>query len=449
MPTIGASGGLFALLLAFGMLFPNRIIMPLFPPIPMKARTFVMVFGAIELVSGLPRPIRHRALRAPGRHGRRLPDDPLLAAPAAVRPAARTPREDPAVDKTAPAAACSALTAEGRHHAGAGIAGDAADLRQRPGGRAAPSIEAQSRALERASAAVVGLRTVAVDGARTERTLGRERSGSGVVISADGLVLTIGYLVLEADDVEVVDDDDHHIPARVIGYDTATGFGLVQPLVPLKRPPVPLGDPLAVRGDDSLVVMSGGDDGHIGAARLVSRRPFSGYWEYHVDGALFTAPPHPGHSGAALFNLQGELLGIGSLAVSDAAGADEDRLPGNMFVPVDLLKPILAEMRAQGASRASARAWIGVNCIEQSGEIRVLRVADDSPADVAGLQPGDRIVRIDGSDVARLDELWKRLWSGSAAEREVRLEILRDGERQELSVQSVDRAKTLRRAQGI
>jgi membrane associated rhomboid family serine protease len=53
VPTVGASGSLFALLLAFGMLFPNRIIMPLFPPIPMKARTFVMVFGGLELLLGI------------------------------------------------------------------------------------------------------------------------------------------------------------------------------------------------------------------------------------------------------------------------------------------------------------------------------------------------------------------------------------------------------------
>jgi membrane associated rhomboid family serine protease len=52
-PTVGASGGLFGLLLAFGMMFPNRIIMPLFPPIPMKARTFVMVFGGLELLFGV------------------------------------------------------------------------------------------------------------------------------------------------------------------------------------------------------------------------------------------------------------------------------------------------------------------------------------------------------------------------------------------------------------
>jgi S1-C subfamily serine protease len=198
-----------------------------------------------------------------------------------------------------------------------------------------------------------------------------------------------------------------------------------------------------------LIVVSGGEDGEVGPTRLASRRAFSGYWEYHVEGALFTAPPRTDHSGAGLFNLKGELVGIGSLVVNDAFGPDAARVPGNMFVPVDVLKPILAELRERGSSRASARAWIGINCAEVGEQIRVVRVSDDSPADVAGLQAGDRIIGIDGTRVARLEDLWKRLWAGATPEREVRLEIERGGERQTLSVQAVDRAKTLRRAQGI
>lgn len=311
------------------------------------------------------------------------------------------------------------------------------------------AIEAQSRALMRASDAVLGLRAQAVDGARSVRTLGAERQGSGVVIAGDGLVLTIGYLILEAESVELVTDDDRHIPARVIGYDQATGFGLVQALSPLALEPVPLGSSAALQVDDPLVMVSGGADGSVGPARLASRRGFSGYWEYHVDGALFTAPARNDHSGAGLFNLQGELLGIGSLVVNDAFGPDAVRLPGNMFVPVDLLKPILAELRERGSTRASARAWIGVNCMETNGQIRIVRVADDSPADVAGLLPGDRILRIDGAAVATLEALWKRLWAGNRAERAVELEIEREGKRETVTVQAVDRAYTLQRAQGI
>ena len=102
-------------------------------------------------------------------------------------------------------------------------------------------LEARSRALQRAQQAVLGVQTVAVDEARSANTLGKARSGSGVVIGADGLVLTIGYLVLEAEDVALVRDDGRRVPARVLAYDVATGFGLLQALTPLGLDPVPLG----------------------------------------------------------------------------------------------------------------------------------------------------------------------------------------------------------------
>jgi len=317
-------------------------------------------------------------------------------------------------------------------------------------GSAGSAIEVQSKALARASDAVVGLRATAVEGARSAQTLGREREGSGVVITADGLVLTIGYLVLEAENVELRPDDGRRVPARVVAYDLATGFGLVQALAPLRIEPVPFGTASAASRDEPLMVASGGDDGTVSIARLLSRRAFSGYWEYHIDDALFTAPPRRDHSGAGLFNGRGELLGIGSLFVTDAAGPDaRGRSPGNMFVPVDLLKPILAEMRERGSSRASARAWMGLNCMERGGEVRVMRVNDDSPADVAGLQAGDRIMRIDGAAVGDLAALYHALWAGGAPERAVTLEILREGRPQTIVVQTVDRAKTLRRAEGV
>jgi len=316
-------------------------------------------------------------------------------------------------------------------------------------------LASRSLALERARQAVVGVQAVAVDQARSIPTLGRTRQGSGVVIGSDGLVLTIGYLVLEAEQVQLLLDDARSVPARVMGYDVATGFGLLQALAPLGVGPVPLGRADALDLREPLMVASGGDEGAVSTAQLVARRPFSGTWEYHIDGALFTSPPHRHHSGAGLFNAAGELVGIGSLVVanveagSDRGAAGPARRSGNLFVPVDLLTPIVAELRGRGYSAASQRAWLGLNCIEQDGAVRVLRITDDSPADVAGLQSGDRILRIDGTAVQAVAALWQALWAGGAPEREITLDILRDEQPRTLKVYSVDRMKTLRRAEGI
>lgn len=314
---------------------------------------------------------------------------------------------------------------------------------------AAAQLEAHQVALTRANAAVVGVEVTAVDDARSIATLGRNRRGSGVLIGDDGLVLTIGYLILEADQVDLIVGGGKRVPARVVAYDLATGFGMVRALAPIGLQPVPLGASAAISADEPLLVASGGNSGDLSLARLVSRRAFSGYWEYHIDGALFTAPARTDHSGAGLFNAGGELIGIGSLLVNDAAGRDSPAQRGNMFVPVDLLKPILNELMARGASPGSTRAWLGLNCVEFAGQVRVLRLTGDSPAEDAGVLPGDAIVAVDGTAVGDLASLYKTLWKGERADREVVLDIRRGATTLRLQVQAVDRMRTLMRPQGV
>lgn len=313
----------------------------------------------------------------------------------------------------------------------------------------ASALESQSQALQRASDAVVGLVVTALDDARSSANLGAVRLGSGVVIGDEGLVLTIGYLVLEAETVTLLPDDGRQVPARVVAYDLATGFGLVQALAPLRLAGVPLGSSGALAAQASLVFISGGPKGTVSPVRLLERSPYSGSWEYHIDEALYTAPARRDQSGAGLFDDSGRLVGIGSLFLGRAGSAPQNAQPGNMFVPVDLLAPVLQELRTAGRSQASLRPWLGLNCVETTQGLRVVRVTEDSPADVAGVQPGDIVERIDGVPVQALATLWKTLWSRGPAEREVSLEVLREGRRETLAVYSVDRLKTFRREQGI
>jgi serine protease Do len=256
-------------------------------------------------------------------------------------------------------------------------------------------------------------------------------------------------LALLAGQVDLVLGEGHRVPARVVAYDLASGFGLVQALAPLAIAPAPLGVSAAVASDEPLLFASGGDEHDLSLATLVSRRPFSGYWEYHIEGALFTAPARTDHSGAGLFNARGELVGVGSLLVGNAAGGDGPAMRGNMFVPVDLLKPILAELRARGTSHSSSRPWLGLNCVEIAGQLHVVRLSPGSPAEAAGLQPEDVIVAIDGVRVASLDAFYQALWRGERPERDVLLEIRRDDETIRVPVHAIDRMQTLSHPKGV
>ena len=311
-----------------------------------------------------------------------------------------------------------------------------------------PASQAIIDALTRANAAVVAVQVTAADGARSADTLGRRRIGSGVVIGPDGLVLTIGYLMLEADSIQVETQDRRTVPAVAVGYDIATGFGLVRPLFPLRVSPVPLGSEQGLREGEPLIVVTGGGDGEVEVTQLVSKRAFSGYWEYHIDTALFTSPPVANHSGAPLFNQRGELLGIGSLFVSNARAALPP-VPGNMFVPVDLLKPILAEMRQTGTTKQSRRPWLGLTSGEHGGQVQVVRVATDSPAQAGGVEPGDVIVAVDGAPVATLEEFYKRVWSHAQPDDEIRLTVQHGEDRRELTLKGVDRMSTITKPAGI
>ena len=309
--------------------------------------------------------------------------------------------------------------------------------------------QAMIEALTRANAAVVGLQVTVASGARSAETLGKQRSGSGVVSGPDGLILTIGYLMMEAETIQVVTQDNRIVPARPVAYDLATGFGLLRAILPLRGvTPVPLGSHANLKTGDALMAAVGGTSGDVAMTQLVSKRPFSGYWEYHIDTALFTSPPIGNHSGAPLFNQRGELLGIGSLFVGDAMGGNRP-LPGNMFVPVDLLKPILAEMQQTGSSRLSRRPWLGVTSSEQGGRVNVVRVTKDSPASQAGLAAGDVVLAVDGAKVATLEEFYRKVWAHPNPDDEVKLTVLQGADVKTLTIRAVDRMSTMMKPAGI
>ena len=295
-----------------------------------------------------------------------------------------------------------------------------------------------------ATQAVVGIKVKALVNARSNRTLGSERVGSGVLFAPQGLVLTIGYLILEADQVEVTTSKGLTVPATVAAYDPATGFGLLRPLAPLEMKPIRLGTSDKVESLDRMLVAASGGDESLTVTTVVSKRQFAGYWEYLIDGAIFTAPPRPDFGGAALINRDGELVGIGSLFVMDAMNQGE-RLPGNMFVPIDLLKPVLDEMISTGRQKGGQRPWIGLNSMEEDGRLKVIRVSSDGPAERAGIEAGDIILALAGRKIDSLPDFYRRLWSSGAPGVEVTLKVLKGAEVVDVKVRSIDRFDNIRK----
>ncbi|HTO29099.1 MAG TPA: S1C family serine protease [Devosia sp.] len=273
--------------------------------------------------------------------------------------------------------------------------------------------------------------------------MGTVREGSGVVIGEDGLIVTIGYLITEADEVWLTTHDDRVLPAHVVGYDQQSGFGLVQAMGKLDLPAVPLGSSDSVGLGDRAVIIDG--QGQQVATEIVARQEFAGYWEYLLDEAIFAAPFHPSWGGAALLDSKRRLIGIGSLRLQMLQRGKTTDI--TMLVPIDLLKPVLDDLITSGRPRRESRPWLGVFSAEQSNEVVVMSVAGGGPAEQAGIRSGDIISELDGDEVTGLADFYRKLWSKAPSGSEFSMRILRDGRESWVRIKTADREAFLRRPQ--
>ncbi|GGF39482.1 signal protein PDZ [Aliidongia dinghuensis] len=290
---------------------------------------------------------------------------------------------------------------------------------------------------------IVAVRSSVPDDAFTATTLGTRREGSGVVIREDGLVLTIGYLIAEADEVWLTRHDGHVVPAYALAYDQETGFGLVQPLGDLGLPALPLGDATAAKVGDPVLLADG--SGRFVQASILAKQEFAGYWEYLLDEAIFTAPAHPWWGGAALIDAGGRLLGIGSLRLE--MSGDGESADINMIVPINLLPPILDDMVTRGQADRTPRPWLGIFSAESSGKVVVMSVTDGGPAARAGLRQGDIISDVRDGHVDGLADFYRKLWQSGPAGTEVPMRVVRAGRETWLRIKSADRRSFLKRPQ--
>jgi S1-C subfamily serine protease len=296
--------------------------------------------------------------------------------------------------------------------------------------------------LEAALASLVGLRAIVPADAFTAETLGTERSGNGVLIR-DGVVLTIGYLITEAETIWLHLADGRAVPGHVLAYDQETGFGVVQALARLDLPALPLGQSKATKVGDPVVVAGHGGRKHSVVARITAKQEFAGNWEYVLDEAIFTAPAHPFWGGTAMIGRAGELLGIGSLQVQQVreSGTPE---PLNMIVPIDILKPILEDLLTLGRPNRPPRPWLGLNATEIDDKIVIARVSNGGPARRANLRTGDIVLAVADREVSDLAAFFRRVWSLGKAGVEVPLTVYRDGRTFEARVTSGDRNRFLK-----
>lgn len=297
--------------------------------------------------------------------------------------------------------------------------------------------------LDWALSAVVSVKSHIPGDAFTADILGVERSGNGVVIRENGLVLTIGYLVTEAETIWLGLGNGRVVPGHALGYDQATGFGLVQALARVDLPTLRLGSSTAAELGERVVVAGAGGRAHSVAARIVAKQEFAGYWEYVLDQAIFTAPAHPYWGGTAVIGPAGDLIGIGSLRLDQAReGGREEHL--NMIVPIDLLKPILDDLATAGRTRLPPRPWLGIYAVEVDGRIAIAGIAGRGPAEAAGLQTGDIVVTVAGKPVSSLAAFFRAIWALGSAGVEVPLSITREGRARDVTVTSGDRSTFLK-----
>lgn len=305
---------------------------------------------------------------------------------------------------------------------------------------------AQSNGLSGALNAVVRIEAVAPDDAPSAAFLGRQREGSGVVLD-DRTVLTIGYLIVETDEVMVHTRQGRRVPASVAGYDHQTGFGLVRTVLPLGLAGIALGDSDAISERQRVLTLGHGEP-EFTELTVVSRKPFAGSWEYLLENPLFTFPPVNNWSGSALVDESGRLVGIGSLVVNDAA-LDRRGVPGNLFVPVNLLKPILGVLLASGRRQREAQPWFGMSTESVRGRLIVTRVQQGGPASLAGMGAGNVLLAVNGEQISDQVDFYRRLYRQASAGSSVQIRLLQDGQVRELQLRSIDRADFLAKPRGI
>lgn len=292
-----------------------------------------------------------------------------------------------------------------------------------------------SKQFEQLYKSIVEIRSYIPENARTAGSLGTERLGTGVVIDKKH-ILTIGYIVIEAEKIDIRLPDGKTVPGKLVGYDHQTGFGILSTIIPTNLAPLKIGDSDKVQEDDLLFVMPYPTHGKGSAGKAVSRRPFTGTWEYHVNKPIYVYPMNQAWAGTPLLNDRGQILGIGSLYIADTVSPGI-MSPGNMFVPVNILKPVLKDLISKGRRTQNINPYMGLSADDVTGKLNVTRVR--GPAEKSGIQVGDLIISVNGTNVKSMEEFYKTAWKSGGPGSTIKIKVERDKKNLDYTLKSIDR----------
>ncbi len=316
-----------------------------------------------------------------------------------------------------------------------GLLPDAAKAAQAP----APSAPPPS--IQQVQSAVVGIQVAVPLDRPSALSLGPVRMGSGVIFDPAGYILTVSYIVLDAKIIQVTLRGGRKVPAKLVGLDLEDGLAVVRLEGDGPWPAAPLGDSSKVSVGMSTATIGVNEDNGLsvtsGSIREI--RNFVGYWEYMLNRAFVVAPPNPAFGGSPLVNDQGEVIGIVSFRIGESQISSS-----NVAIPIDLFTPVKDELIAKGRVESRGpRPWLGLYTIPTPDGLVVAGASPIGPAEDAGFQRGDVILRLNGEPVESQEAFYRKLWQNPLGQ-EMALLIKRASRFEVIKVRPVDRYQLFR-----
>jgi S1-C subfamily serine protease len=267
------------------------------------------------------------------------------------------------------------------------------------------------------------------------------RWGSGVIFDSAGYVVTVSYVLMDAEVIRVVLRDGRVVPGKLVGLDLEHGLGVLKLEGDGPWPAAVLGDSTKVSVGQATATLGVDENNALAVTQgsVQEVRSFAGYWEFLLDRAFVVAPHNPSFGGSALVNLQGEVIGITNLRIGEQPFA-------NLAIPIEYFIASREELIAKGrvVSRPP-RPWLGLWILPGSEGVVVAGASPRSPAIQAGLQRGDVILRINGEKVEGQEDFYRKLWQTKIGQ-DVSLVIVRESRFQVITVRPIDRYELLRPA---